>query len=129
MAKENSKDIPKGLMYDEEEDILFFTRGKPSKGTLEIWDFIIDIDENGDLTSLELLNASTVLNTKKSLLSSIESAKIRIVSTPNSFYLTFILLMAGMEKEITAPIHLVSPLARREPIVSSSWTTYKPIPV
>jgi len=116
-------------MYDEGEDILFFTKAKPSKGTLEIGDFIIDIDENGNLTSLELLNASKIFHIKKNLLSSIESAKIRIVSTPNSFYLALILLVAGVEEKITAPIPLASPLARREPVLSSSWTTYKPIPV
>jgi uncharacterized protein YuzE len=127
MAKENPKDIPKGLMYDEEEDILFFTKGKPSKGTLEIGDFIIDLDKDGNLTALEILNASSVLGLKPKLLSSIKYAKLGIESTPNSLYLSLIMFGDTTER-IKVPIPLAAPIARREPILSSSWTTYRPIP-
>ena len=42
MAKSNTK-----ISYDKEEDILDLSIGNPSKASIEIGDFIVDIDFKG----------------------------------------------------------------------------------
>ena len=50
MAKNNAK-----IDYDFEEDILNLSRGRSSKASLEIGDFILDIDFDGFVSFLEVL--------------------------------------------------------------------------
>jgi uncharacterized protein YuzE len=126
MAEETPGKIPKGLMYDSEEDILFFSKGKVSKGTIEIGDFVIDIDENGNLAAIEIFNASKIFNVQKKILSMIKSAKLKIQSTPNAMYLSMAIILMNGKMEFP-PISLLPHVARREPIVSSPWTEYSPI--
>jgi uncharacterized protein YuzE len=128
MAEETPGKIPKGLMYDGEDDILFFSKGKASKGTIEIGDFVIDIDENGNLTAIEIFNASKIFNVQKKILSVIKSAKLRIQSTPNAMYLSMAIVLMNGKMEFP-PISLLPHAARREPIVSSPWTEYIQIAV
>ncbi len=128
MAEEASGKIPKGLMYDSDEDILFFSKGKVSKGTIEIGDFVIDIDEHGNLAAIEIFNASKIFNVQKRILSKIKSAKLRIQSTPNAMYLSMAIVLMNGKMEFP-PISLLPHVTRREPIVSSPWTEYSPIAV
>jgi len=128
MAEETAGKIPKGLMYDSEEDILFFSKGRASKGTLEIGDFVIDIDAKGDLTAIEIFNASKIFNVSKKILSMMKSARLKVQSTPNAMYLSMAIVLMNGRMEFP-PISLLPHAARREPIVSSPWTEYAPIAV
>jgi hypothetical protein len=40
-------------VYERNEDILSFWRGRPSQASIEVGDFVIDIDSNGYLSGLE----------------------------------------------------------------------------
>jgi len=115
-------------MYDSEEDILFFSKGRASKGTLEIGDFVIDIDAKGDLTAIEIFNASKIFNVSKKILSMMKSARLKVQSTPNAMYLSMAIVLMNGRMEFP-PISLLPHAARREPIVSSPWTEYAPIAV
>jgi len=128
MAEETAGKIPKGLIYDSEEDILFFSKGRASKGTLEIGDFVIDLDNKGDLTAIEIFNASRIFNVPKKVLSMMKSAKLRVQSTPNAMYLSMAIVLMNGKMEFP-PISLLPHAARRELIVSSPWTEYVPIAV
>jgi len=128
MAEEAIGKTPKGVMYDRGEDILFFASGKASNGTIEIGDFVIDIDKNGNLAAIEIFNASKIFKVSKKLLTMITSAKLRIHSTPNAMYLGVIILSADGKMEFPH-ISLLPHAARREPMVTSPWTEYRPIAV
>ena len=43
----------KRIDYDEEEDILFLSKGNKVKQSIDIGDFILDIDHKGNVTGIE----------------------------------------------------------------------------
>ncbi len=47
--------------YDEKSDDLFLYNDRDSKGSIEMGDLILDFDSDGNLTPIELLNATTFL--------------------------------------------------------------------
>lgn len=49
--------------YDSSSDDLFiYLEGKKSKGAVEIGNFVLDFDSNGDLVAIQILNAHSVLS-------------------------------------------------------------------
>jgi len=92
------------ISYDIEEDILNFSRGKSSKASIEIGDFIIDIDFNGFISAIEILNASENLNFDKNLLASIGKASMSVIYKPNYSQINLTLFTQDKEKEITIPL-------------------------
>jgi len=101
MAKSNTK-----ISYDKEEDILDLSIGNPSKASIEIGDFIIDIDFNGFVSSIEILNASENLNIGQELLDKIEKASMQIIYKPNYIQIILAFYFQGKEKEILIPLTL-----------------------
>lgn len=126
MPEETKPEAEKGLMYNKEDDILFFTRGKPGKQTIEIADFILDVDKNSNLVGIEILNASKALGVPKSFLSSLDYAKVKTESTPNALYVKFLFASLNVIQNVQVPL---LPSSRREPIMAGYWITYPPISV
>ncbi len=126
MAEINAKKAEKSVSYDSEEDILFFTKGKPSKYSIEIADFILDVDNKDSLVGIEILNASQALGMPKKLLNSLDYAKVKTESTPNALYVKFLFVAAGQQPQMVQVPLL--PTSRREPLLASSWTDYPLIP-
>jgi len=61
--------------YDVRNDDLFvYLEGKRSSGAIELGNFILDFDDNGDLVAMQILNVSEVLS--KILSKVIEASKI-----------------------------------------------------
>jgi len=62
--------------YDSKEDDLFvYLKNKKSAGAIELGNFILDFDSNGNLIAMQILNASYVLS--KILSKIIELNKIK----------------------------------------------------
>ena len=99
MGENNTK-----INYNKEEDILNFSRRKSSKASIEIGDFIIDIDFDGFVSAIEILNASENLNLDKILLTSIGRASMSVIYKPNYLYIFLILYALDKEKEIAIPL-------------------------
>ena len=61
MAKSNTK-----IVYDEEEDILFLSKSRKVKASIDVGDFVIDVDTSGFISGIEILNASENLKISES---------------------------------------------------------------
>ncbi len=99
MAKLNTK-----IIYDEEEDILFFSKGRKVKASIDIGDFIIDVDTNGLVSGIEILNASKNLNVSEEQLKSLQNASMSITYKPNYVYIYLVMQFKDKEKDITIPL-------------------------
>lgn len=99
MAKGNTK-----IIYEKEEDILYLSRGKSAKASIEVGDFIIDIDFKGFVSAVEILNASENLNISSEILEKINNARMSVVYKPNYIYIVLVLKLKDKEKEIAIPL-------------------------
>lgn len=99
MGESNTK-----IIYDVEEDIVNFSRGKSSKASIEVGDFIIDIDSSGFISAIEILNASENLNISKEILENIQKIKMSVLYKPNYLFISLILNLKGIEKDIRIPL-------------------------
>src|SRR5271157_16064 len=99
MAKQDAK-----IKYDYGEDILNLSRGKSSLASIEVGDFIIDVDSNGFVSSMEILNASENLDINKKLLNSIKNAKMSVLYRPNYLFVVVLFKFDNFEKDIRIPL-------------------------
>ena len=99
MAKVNAK-----INYDSEEDILFLSKERKIKASIDIGDFIIDIDHDGFVSGIEILNASQNLGLKEEQLKSLEKGSMCVNYKPNYVYISLILKFKEKEKDISIPL-------------------------
>jgi uncharacterized protein YuzE len=99
MATKNAK-----MSYDSEEDILSLSKGIKVKASIDIGDFIIDVDHRGLIVGLEILNASQNIGLKEEFLKSLEQASMQVTYKPNSVFIAIYMKMKNKEKEIRIPL-------------------------
>mgnify|MGYP000220990112 CR=1 FL=1 len=117
MAKSNTK-----IIYEEKEDILYLSKCKKVKASIEIEDFIIDIDMDGYVSGIEVLNASENLQISPAKLKQIEKAKMNIIYKPNYVYIFLLLKLKKEKKEVALPltISLGHPKVKKEVVFVKS---------
>ena len=93
MAKVNTK-----ISYDEEEDILSLSKSRKVKASIDIGDFVIDIDHKGFVTGIEILNASENLKLSEEQLKDIQKASMAITYKPNYVYISLVMIFKDKEK-------------------------------
>ena len=99
MAKINTK-----ISYNNEEDILNLSKGNPSQASIEVGDFILDIDFNGFVSSIEVLNASETLGLSKEMLNNIDKACTSVIYKPNYLFIGVIFSIKGADRDIRIPL-------------------------
>lgn len=99
MAKNNTK-----IDYDDEDDILFIAKARKVKSSVDIGDFIIDIDHKGFVSGIEILNASKHLSISSNKLKDIQKASMKVSYHPKQIYITLNISFENKEKEITIPL-------------------------
>jgi uncharacterized protein YuzE len=99
MAKINTK-----INYDEGEDILSLSKSRKIKASIDVGDFIIDIDHSGFVAGIEILNASDNLKVAKEQLKDLQKASMAVTYRPNYVYVTLIMILNEKEKEISIPL-------------------------
>src|SRR3989344_948906 len=99
MAKVNTK-----ISYDEEEDILSLSKSRKVKASIDIGDFVIDIDHKGFVTGIEILNASENLKLSEEQLKDIQKASMAITYKPNYVYISLVMIFKDKEKDLTIPL-------------------------
>ncbi len=92
------------MMYDEEEDILSLSRGYEVKASIEIGDFVIDVDHNGFIAGIEILNASQNLNISEEQLQNLKQASMNVTYKPNYVYIFLVMKFEATEKDISIPL-------------------------
>ncbi len=101
MAKSNTQ-----VVYDYDDDLLFLSRNRPVKASIEIGGFVLDIDKKGFISALEILDASKNLGVSKSKLSALTGASMVVNYKPDSAIVLFYLKFEDHEEKITVPISL-----------------------
>ncbi|HLC65182.1 MAG TPA: DUF2283 domain-containing protein [Candidatus Nanoarchaeia archaeon] len=101
MAKINTK-----IIYDEEEDILFLSKGRKVRSSIDVGDFIIDVDTRGFISGIEILNASSNLKIPEGQLKGLQNASMIVTYKPNYVHISLIMQFKGKEKDITIPLTL-----------------------
>ncbi len=96
--------MAKRIIYDEEDDILFVSKGKKVESSIDIGDFIIDIDTEGFISGIEILDASRNLNIPESKLARIEKASLRVTYRPHDVHIFLTLEIEGKENDISIPL-------------------------
>ena len=107
MAKINTK-----IIYDKEEDILYLSKERKVKASIEIGDFILDVDMDDFISGIEILNASENLDISPEYLESIQKASMQVTYKPN--YAHILLVFAFKDKEIRVPVPLTIDLGHGE---------------
>ena len=92
------------MSYDEEEDILSLSRGRKVKASIDIGDFVIDVDHKGFISGIEILNASQNLDISEEQLKSLKQASLRVTYKPNYVYISLIMQFEGKEKDVSIPL-------------------------
>ena len=99
MAKTDTK-----IIYDKEEDILSLSRSRKIKASIDIGDFIIDIDHRGFVAGIEILNASDNLKISVDQLKDLQKASMAVTYKPNYVYITLVMLFKKKEKDLAIPL-------------------------
>jgi len=101
MAKETTE-----IMYDNEEDIFSLWTGKVSDVSIEIGDFIVDVDNNGYITGLEIINASKNLEISPNIIENIEKASLSVIYKPGYVYLSIKVKLKDRDEAVRIPLTL-----------------------
>ena len=99
MAKINPK-----IIYDKEEDIFYLSKNRPSIASIEIGDFILDIDSQGFVSAIEIINAKDNLGIESNLLEKVEKASMSVIYKPDYMFVILFIKLPDKEKEIRIPL-------------------------
>lgn len=99
MAKSDTK-----IIYEEDEDILVLSKDKAVKASIDIGEFVIDIDANGFIVGIEILNASESVKLPVEKLKEIQKASMFVTYKPNHVYIYLLLKFEEKEKDIAIPL-------------------------
>lgn len=99
MAKVSTK-----MIYDKDEDILFLSKGRKIKASIDIGDFVIDVDMNGFIAGIEILNASENLNMSSKMLKELQEASMSVTYKPNYVRVTLLMRFKKEKKDVTIPL-------------------------
>ncbi len=106
----------KTIDYDLEEDILFISNGEKVKASLDIGDFILDVDHNNLICGIEIMDASINLGINKTILKDIKSIKLSVNYKTNHAYLLLMISFKKGDKEVNIPIPLTLNLGHKTPM-------------
>jgi uncharacterized protein YuzE len=105
----------KTIDYDSENDIFFISKGKKVKASLDIGDFILDVDNKNLINGIEVMDASENLGIDKEILSKIKSVKMSVDYRTNNVYILLVILFQKGNKEVNIPIPLSLDLGHKKP--------------
>ncbi len=99
MAKSNTK-----IIYEKEEDIFYLSKGRASQASIEVGDFVIDVDFKGFISAIEILNASENLGISSESLERISSASMTVSYKPNYLFIVLAIKLPERDKDIRIPL-------------------------
>ena len=105
----------KTIDYDFDNDIFFISNGKKVKASLDIGDFILDIDYNNFICGIEVMDASENLGVVKNNLKNIQGIKMSVTYKTNHAYVLLILSFKKEDKEVNIQIPLTINLGHKMP--------------
>lgn len=105
----------KTIDYDAKNDIFFISNDEKVKASLDIGDFILDVNHDNLICSLEIMDASENLGVSKEVLGNIQNMKMSVTYKTNHVYVLLIMTFKKEGKEVNIPIPLTINLGHKEP--------------
>jgi uncharacterized protein YuzE len=105
----------KTIDYDIDNDILFISDGEKVKASLDIGDFVLDVNPNNLICGVEVMDASENLGINKEVLKNIKSIKMSVTYKTNHVYVLFMIAFKKGDKEVNMSIPLTLDLGHKFP--------------
>jgi len=106
----------KTIDYDAENDILSISNGEKVKSSLDIGDFVLDVNYDNLIGGIEIMDASENLGVSKEVLGSIQNMKMSINYKTNHVYVLLVITFKNEGKEVNIQIPLTINLGHKEPM-------------
>tara|TARA_Y100000310_G_scaffold76463_1_gene72947 strand:- start:775 stop:1131 length:357 start_codon:yes stop_codon:yes gene_type:complete len=105
----------KTIDYDSKNDIFFISNEDKVKASLDIGDFILDINHKNLVCGMEIMDASENLGVSKNFLNNIKKMKMSITYKTNHAYVLLMMTFKEKDKEVHVPIPLTLNLGHKIP--------------
>lgn len=105
----------KRIDYDFENDIFSVSNGDKVKASLDIGDFVLDVNHKNFICGLEIMDASENLGIPKSVLKNIKNMKMSVTYRTNHVYVLLVIVFKSKGKEVNVPIPLTLDLGHKSP--------------
>ena len=105
----------KTIDYDVENDIFFISDGEKVKASLDIGDFVLDVNHENLICGIEIMDASENLGVSKEVLGNIQNMKMSVTYKTNHVYVLLMITFKKEDKEVNIPIPLTIGLGHKEP--------------
>ena len=103
----------KTIDYDFDNDIFFISDGGKVKASLDVGDFVLDVNHDNMISGIEVQDASENFGISKDVLENIKSIKMSISYKTNNVYV--LLMISFGEKDVNVQIPLTLDLGHRVP--------------
>ncbi len=103
----------KTIDYDPENDIFFISNGDKVKASLDIGDFVLDVNHNDLVCGIEIIDASENLGIAKRVLEDIKNIKMSVNYKPNHVYVLLMIAFKKEDKAVNVPIPLTLDLGHK----------------
>ena len=105
----------KTIDYDSENDIFSISNGEKVKVSIDIGDFILDVNSKNFICGIEVMDASENLGINKNILKNIQNIKMSVTYKTNHVYVLLMMTFKKKNKEVNVPIPLTLDLGHRVP--------------
>ena len=105
----------KTIDYDSENDILFISDGTKVRSSLDIGDFVLDVNGDNLIGGIEVMDASENLGISKSILGKIKSVRMSVTYNTNNVYVLLMMTFQKANKEVNMSIPLSLNLGHKTP--------------
>ncbi|MBS3074464.1 DUF2283 domain-containing protein [Candidatus Pacearchaeota archaeon] len=101
--------------YDSENDVFYISRGDKVKASLDIGDFVLDVNHDNLVCGIEIMDASENLGISGEELENIASIRMSVTYKTNHVYVLLVIMFKKEEKEVNIPIPLTIDLGHKTP--------------
>ncbi len=105
----------KTIDYDENSDILFISNEEKVKASIDIGDFVLDVNHENLVCGIEIMDASENLGIDKNILKNIKSMKMSVNYKTNHVYVLLMITFKKEDKEVNVQIPLTLDLGHKTP--------------
>ena len=105
----------KTIDYDFDNDIFFVSDGSRVKASLDVGDFVLDVNHENLICGIEVQDASENLGIDKDILGKIKSMKMSVSYKTNNVYVLLMISFVEGEKDVNIQIPLTLDLGHKVP--------------
>jgi len=105
----------KTIDYDSDNDIFFISDGSKAKASLDVGDFVLDVNHENRICGIEVQDASENLGIDKTILENIKSMKMSVTYKTNNVYVLLMISFGKGERGVNVQIPLTLNLGHKVP--------------